>query len=267
MSDVAPSPPTLVSLPRHLGRPDFQEISKEVLVAADPFIGDASLPFLRQGLQEAGPSMLKVLGSVRTGPLQNTLPTEIPIVVNDSSASLPTHMMAIYGPPPQNPSAEKRKITLYPVHSTVLAAYCAKLPAFRPTSDAVMSATPEHIVREVTIPVRPICLPSPQTYPQLSSFLYTKRTDALLASMMPCLPPQSLANQSEIITFATRLAGTYTIHALLQHAMTVHGLWGNVCALGIFDDALWDTIDLAWQVLLTAIAIGTGNPQDMISSA
>lgn len=196
--------------------------------------------------------------------MRNTLPTEIPVVVNDTTGPLPTHMMAIYGPPPQNGSAEKRKITLYPVHNTVLAAYCSKLPPFRPTSEAIRSAGPEKTLREVILPVRPICLPSAQTYPQLSSFLYTKRTDALLASMMPCLPPQSLADQSEITAFATRLAGTYTIQALLQHAMTVHGLWGNVCALGIFDDALWETIDLAWQVLLTAIAIGTGNPQSMI---
>jgi hypothetical protein len=47
--------------------------------------------------------------------------------------------------------------------------------------------------------------------------------------------------------------------------MAVHGLWQNVCALGIFDDGLWETIDFAWRILLTAIAIGTGNPQAMIA--
>jgi hypothetical protein len=175
-------------------------------------------------------------------------------------------MMAIYGPPPKKNSTEKRKITLYPVHSIVLAAYCSKLPAFSPTSAEVTSVSLGQNLKDVTIPIRPICLPSPQTYPQLSSFLYTKRTDALLASMMPCLPPTTLEDEpSQIPTFATKLAGTYTIQALLQHTMFVHGLWQNVCALGIFDESLWETIDLAWQVLLTAIAIGTGNPHEMIT--
>jgi len=48
--------------------------------------------------------------------------------------------------------------------------------------------------------------------------------------------------------------------------MIVHGLWRNVCALGVFDDNLWNAMDLAWEVLLTAIAIGTGNPQAMVGN-
>jgi hypothetical protein len=212
--------------------------------------------------------MLRVLGGVSANPMKNSLPKEIAISVQDTTSSLPTHMMAIYGPPPKKDCTEKRKITLYPVHSIVLAAYCSKLPAFGPTSDDVMSVMPGENLKDATIPICPICLPSPQTYPQLSSFLYTKRTDALLASMMPCLPPRTLEDEpSQIPTFAIKLAGTYIIQALLQHTMVVHGLWQNVCALGIFDDSLWETIDLAWEVLLTAIAIGTGNPQEMIIPA
>lgn len=189
-----------------------------------------------------------------------SLPREMYVSVNDTSNALPTHMLAIFG---QNSTAEKRKITMFPAHSTVLAAYCSKLAPFGPTSDDVRNARSD--VRGITIPVRPISLPSPETYPQLSSFLYTKHTNALLSSMLPCLPPRTLSNeQSEVTAFATRLAATYTMQALVRHCTTIIGLWSNVCALGIADGSLWETIDLAWKVLLTAIAIANGTPERMI---
>lgn len=213
--------------------------------------------------------MLHVLGSVKGNPIKDVLPKELSIVVHDISFAAPSHMFAVYGPPAQKGSTERRKVTLYPAHSLIFAAYCSKLPPFPPSGfeDTSQQSAPQ----ELNVPVRPLCLPSPQTYPCLSSFLYTKRTDALLQSLVPCQLPTALIQRQEevslpssLVTFATRLAGTYTTQALLQHIMTVHGLWQNVCALGIFDDSLWETIDLAWQILLTAIAIGTGNPQAMI---
>ena len=41
--------------------------------------------------------------------------------------------------------------------------------------------------------------------------------------------------------------------------MRVNGLWRNVCALGIFDSGIWETIDTAWEVLLLALGMATGN--------
>lgn len=62
------------------------------------------------------------------------------------------------------------------------------------------------------------------------------------------------------------LAGMYTPPALLYQAMAVHGLWQNVCALGIFDDELWDMMDLAWEVMLSAVAIAIGSPEKMLGT-
>jgi hypothetical protein len=35
--------------------------------------------------------------------------------------------------------------------------------------------------------------------------------------------------------------------------MIVNGLWRNVSTLGIFDDQLWDVMDMAWELLLGAL--------------
>ena len=210
---------------------------------------------------------------MKGNPIKDALPKELSIVVHDLSSALPSHMFAVYGPPSKKGSSERRKVTLYPVHSLIFAAYCSKLPPFPPAG--VPTTSQPGVPQELNVPIRPLCLPSPQTYPCLSAFLYTKRTDMLLQSLMPCQPPTPLAQRqeqdtpsqsSQIVDFSARLAATYTTQALLQHTMTVHGLWQNVCALGIFDDSLWETIDLAWHILLTAIAIGTGSPQSMILS-
>ena len=208
--------------------------------------------------------MLNVLSTVKASLASSLLPKELTIVVQDLTSVLPTHMVAVYGhaPKTQTQTQRRTKVTLLPVHSLVFAAHCSKLPPFPPTL-----APPEQKPgsQEITVPVWPLCLPSPQLYPQLAAYLYNKRTDLVLQTLLPCPPPPTLeVDPSLIVPFATKLSGTFTVHALLQHQLMVHGMWQNVCALGIFDDLLWDTLDLAWQILLTALAIATGNASLMI---
>jgi len=276
MKDAEPSFATAtvpITLPRELGRPEYREVSEQAITAVDPELLGTDVSYLRDGLERFGPEMLQVLSSVEGNPIKDALPKELSIIVHDLSSALPSHMFAVYGPPSKKGSSERRKVTLYPAHSLIFAAYCSKLPPFPPAATPTTSQS--GVPQELNVPIRPLCLPSPQTYPHLSAFLYTKRTDILLQSLMPCQPPTTLgqgqeqdpsSQSSQLVDFSARLAGTYTTQALLQHTMTVHGLWQNVCALGIFDECLWETIDLAWQILLTAIAIGTGNPQSMILS-
>jgi hypothetical protein len=204
--------------------------------------------------------MLRALTGVKATPAKDVVPKELEITVQDVSALPPSHMLAVHGPKP--PSAPRTKVTLYPVHSIVLSSYCAKLPAF-PTSEPMPSTSSSQTHK---IPVRPLCLPCPSTYVHLAAFLYTKRTDMLFASLMPpnTKPSASLLSSlaspshDDVMAYANAIAGTYTTALLLQHAFVVHGFWRNVCALGIFDNSLWDVIDAAWSVLLTAIAVSTG---------
>ena len=172
----------------------------------------------------------------------------------------PTHMLAVFARQiPGKPIS--RTITLHTTHSLVIASHCANLPKF-PTPLSV--PLPEEGVLKMNVPVWPLCLPSPVTYPHLIRYLYSKRTDYFMRSVLPRPPPISfLQNPSQVSDFSRELAETFTVQTLIKHATTVFGVWQNVCALGVFDDNLWETLDALWELLLTSIAIGTGNPSAM----
>jgi hypothetical protein len=77
----------------------------------------------------------------------------------------PTHLLAVFGKQLTGKSLQQRRVTLHPVHSLVFASYSTSLPDF-PSPQPV--SLPEWI-RKVDIPVWPLCLPSPATYPTLTS--------------------------------------------------------------------------------------------------
>ncbi|KAF7366432.1 Clampless1 Clp1 protein [Mycena sanguinolenta] len=251
MQDV--EAPSLITktyrLPKELLRPAFQEVSKETLLTVAPELrGDTpDLEYIRDMMEELGPGLLRAVVSVVADPPKDAVPKEIAITINDQADyPPPTHMLALHAPAPKGaPATSARKVTLVPAHAVVLALHCARLPT-------------------LTEPARSAC-PSPASYPLLSTFLYTKRADHLLKSLLPTPPPQKLDDDRTLLpAFAGRLASTYTAQALLLHVTTVHGLWQNACVLGVFVDELFDTIDLAWEVLLTAMAISQGTPHLML---
>ncbi|KAF8964763.1 hypothetical protein BDZ97DRAFT_1918722 [Flammula alnicola] len=255
-----------ISLPKELARPEFKDISSEALLAVEPSLEETDLQFLRDSLESLGPELMQSLANVKVNPVKDRLPKELTVLAHDMTAILPTHMLAVFGRPSPSssgsvPSPRPRKVTLFPVHSLVLLAHCANLP--KPPSALPVPLTGQ---QEVQLPIWSLCLPSPLTYPQLSTYLYTKQIDHILKSFLPCSPPSTLMQDpSQILAFATHLSATFTIQALTKYALTVHGLWQNVCALGIFDDNLWDAMDVMWKSLLTALAIATGEPSLMLS--
>lgn len=188
-------------------------------------------------------------------------------------------MLAIYGPPPPSTSStpvSKRQITLYPVHAHFLAMHCSRLPPFSPFEDTL--AKPKTLFK---IPVRILCLPSPSTYARLSTYIYTRNPDVLLSSLMPLPPPVGIltpasidgtpavplssdAHRKLVITYIYQIASKFTTQTILQYSTVVRGLWQNTCVLGIFDDGLWEVMDVAWQILLAAIAVGTGASIDLV---
>ncbi|KAF8153097.1 clampless1 Clp1 protein [Crassisporium funariophilum] len=253
-----------VNFPRELARPEFKEVSQEAIRAVDSTLMDTDIEHIRESIEILGPDLLKSLGSVKANPIKDRLPKELEIIVNDMTAILPTHMLAVFGKQAATGDAAKRprKVTLFPVHSLVFAAQCANLPKFPSTLPVELT---QEGPQRLEVPIWSLCIPSPLTYPQLSRYLYTKRTEGLFKALLPCPPPPAFEHTpAEVLNFATHLAGTFTVQALVKHTLTVHGLWQNVCALGVFDDQLWDAMDLMWETLLTAIAIGTGNPGAMI---
>jgi len=261
-----------IALPKELPRPAFCEVSKEALVAASPELAESECPpaeLIRDILPQWGAEMLHSLAGVTASPPSDRLPDELSILVNEFAATdPPTHLMAVYGarPTPGKPI----QVRLYPAYGLVFAANCAKLPLLtKPTVDSSnfpqseeRSSCSEH---QLMARVQPLCLPSPETYPQLANYLYTKKTSIIFSdTFLPRASQSFNSSQHNPIQYASELARKYTGQALLQHISLVHGLWQNVCALGVFDESLWEAMDVVWRILLTALAIGTGNPSLMI---
>ncbi|KAF9444286.1 hypothetical protein P691DRAFT_786894 [Macrolepiota fuliginosa MF-IS2] len=269
------SPPTQsttipITFPLFLGRPEYVEVPRKSIEAVDPELAKTDVNYIQDTLMAStmGPSMYQVLRryTAKDKDLlsRGTLPREISIIVEDMASVLPTHMMAIHGPAPKNPSDNKTKITLFPVHSLILATHCAKLPPFPPTNETSSKVDPS--TREIELPVRPLFLHSPKTFPLLLEYLYLKRTEVLLRHMIPIMLPVSLINQPDQHESFARVLGTkFTVQGLIQHMTIVHGMWQNACALGVFDDELWGAMDFAWKLLLMSLAVSTGKPETLES--
>lgn len=204
-----------------------------------------------------------MLNATNAVPHKHVLPKELEIVVNDMSGyEPPTHLMAVYAA--KNPQSQAIDVKLYPAHGLIFAINCARLPVLPRNADR--SSFPQSSERSSSGPqlfaqIQPLCLPHPQTFLYLSTYLYTKDPSFLYA------PPFLLRAGQEgfdpakhpITHYAAELARMYTGPALLKSAYMVYGFWQNVCALGIFDDEIWDAMDVVWQVSLTALAISTGS--------
>ncbi|KAG6890362.1 hypothetical protein C0992_002086 [Termitomyces sp. T32_za158] len=280
MSDATPLPSSSntvpVALPKELGRPMYQEVTREALVACSSSFTQVPAAYLRDSFELIGPHALKSLASVRPQPFSpNKLPSEVEVKLECDDPLNPTHMLAIYGPPSASTLStpmSKRQVTLYPVHAHFLAIHCSRLPPFIPFEDTVVK--PKSLFK---IPVRTLCLPSPSTYARLSTYIYTRNSNALLSSLMPCPPPVGIITPAApalplpsdehrklVMAYVYQIASKFTSQTILKHSTVVHGLWQNTCALGIFDDGLWEVIDVAWQILLAAIAVGTGASIDLV---
>jgi len=207
--------------------------------------------------------MMSAVANVHAEPPKTHLPREINVPLNEQvSAACPTHMLAVYShspapnaapnPTSNAPAQQRREVTTYPVHSLVLSAHCSNLPALPPRSTA---RVPENTIN---LPVVLLGLPSAETFPVLQSYLYTKRVDNLLSAFMPLAPEpvrtgtpltQIIANHSEV------LGEMFDAETLLRHAMLINGVWRNACVLGIRDDTLWGSIELAWGSLIGGLEI------------
>ena len=191
--------------------------------------------------------LLSVLPRVRAQTLRDTLPKELSISVDDALSDLPTHMFAVYSQ--KSNVVGPRRVTLFPIHDIVFSSQCAnltKLPAMAKVDVSASIVEPSL----ATIPVVPLTIPSPQTFPQLAAYLYTHSTLDLLAFLLPI----RAAGAHPLHNIGDAMAEAHNVHAVLAHAMTVIGVWGNACALGVFDLGLWNAPDVAWEEIITLLA-------------
>ncbi|EIN14565.1 hypothetical protein PUNSTDRAFT_81029 [Punctularia strigosozonata HHB-11173 SS5] len=266
MPEAKPAASSSVSLPRRLTKPAFKPINREAIRAADPELADTPTPYIQLRLAEHGNAMYKVLQSVEASAPERKeeMPKEVKIVVNDvKTAELPTHILGVY----RNwalPGESNKRVDLYPAHHIMLAAHCSNLP---PIPAPPAQSAPEEAPATITVPFLPICIPSPQTFPLLLTYIYTGREDALYSALLPMpvpsYPPTATTEEQARIDqeFSALLARSFPAAKLLEWAMRVNGLWRNTCTLGVDLDDLWTAIDLCWVLLLDAIAISTGGPR------
>jgi hypothetical protein len=145
--------------------------------------------------------------------------------------------------------------------------HCANFPAMpeRIPSEPSSSSRPQDV--QITLPTQSLCVPSPESYAPLARYIYHKDTLKLLTELLPVAPDADFeANQAQVSSFGTFIGRNCELSKIVSRMTLINGLWKNACALQVHDDwdGLWDTIELAWEVILTALAVATGKPELMI---
>ncbi|VDB87181.1 unnamed protein product [Peniophora sp. CBMAI 1063] len=266
-----PSPFTSgnINLPRHLAHPITKFPLANALRAqgVDPRV---NLNYTRNILRSVGPQMWRTLTSmaVRAAERRQGMPQKVDLVVNNCEGEMPSHCLAIWSldrqlSPPQLDN--NINVTLYPVHGSVLAVNAAHLPVLVPGTPAA----PRTPGSRMEVPVVSLALPAPHMFNPLLRYMYTKDHNALFASMFPAgaLPPIGETPRERMLAGATSLAQMVPREVLFRMASCITGFWRNVCFIGVFDDALWATMDLAWEIILSALAMSQPTPAPKPASA
>lgn len=203
------------------------------------------------GLSSLAPS--HVPGALPKAHLPPSLSVPLRAPPSRTVPTYPTHVLAVY-----SSKSHDSQAMMIPVHSLVLAAQCARLPELR---------TPKHPVSHtLLLPVIPLAVPSTAAFAILRTFMYDHRLDSVLNALFP-LPSAFLANLSPSTVRATMASGHalhqlsaylseatgHNLHTLTTHTAHVKDLWHDMVALGLFDSELWDTLDLAWDIVLGAM--------------
>jgi hypothetical protein len=201
--------------------------------------------------------MYQALRSTKAAASGSTLPKTLFINLDGQTSTTmpPTHMAAIYSSAPSGP--EPCRVMMYPIHQSILSLYCANLPVL--AASTPLPTTPEALFE---VPVVPLALPNPDSFPHLTQFLYLKDVRPLFEAFLCLTPAKGIPNDLDqpaqydafVADYSVILAQNYTMQRLANQAVKVHGLWRNACALGISDTDLQGFFDLAWEILIKALA-------------
>ena len=205
--------------------------------------------------------MLAGISSLSSSHLPTSMPKSqvpqvlsIPIRSSSAQPTYPTHILAIA----PSKSSPNEHAFLFPVHSITIASQCTALPRLPPSSGPSGGS--------VHVPVLPLNLPSPAAFKVVHSYLYNHSLEAFMKSLFPL--PSAFVQSLSHHTIQSTLASGSSLHqlssylcastggslqALTTHAAHVKELWQDMVALGLHDPELWDTLDLAWEVVLGAL--------------
>ncbi|KAG6826829.1 hypothetical protein H0H92_014247 [Tricholoma furcatifolium] len=247
-----------VQLPRKLDRPPFVPISRDAIFAAAPELVDVPSEYIRRSLSSRAQQMRDGTSALATSHMpkalpQSRLPPSLTVPIRAASSAYPTHVMAV-----NSSKAPSDTAMVFPIHALVISSQCAKLPV-------LPSPAQQSHPHTVHLPVLPLSVPSPAAFAVLHSYLYDHNLATVLKALIPA-PSGFLQTLSHAAVRGALESGP-TLHQLSAYLCTsasgnistlrtysVHAkeLWQTMCALGIFDEQLWDTLDLAWDVILGA---------------
>ncbi|KAH9947849.1 hypothetical protein B0H21DRAFT_736614 [Amylocystis lapponica] len=264
---IAALEPELADVPLEYIRKHLAGQANQMLTALSLLTLPGSLPRAR-----LPPSIDAPLRPASNTPSSSAFPTHLLAISSSKSPSAPnTPTAASFAS--QSSSTLSVTIPLYPTHALVLAAHCTLLPP-------LPRSRPSNHTTAVSLPIVPLTVPSAEVFPLLHAYLHTRRPDTLLASLLPSLasvlPPANVAagssapgkamyiaqfSSESLLRLAHGLASSAHAHAgaqgalagLMAHTKAINGLWRNACALGVFDAELWGVMDLAWEIVLTAL--------------
>jgi hypothetical protein len=213
--------------------------------------------------------MYQALRSTKATVSGSTLPKTLAINLDgQTSASMPpTHMAAIYSSAPSGP--EPRRVMMYPIHQSILSLYCANLPVLEASA-----LPPTNSESSFEVPVVPLALPNPESFPFLTQFLYLKDAHTLFEAFFSLTPSKGIPSDLDqparydefVAEYSTNLAQNYTMQRLANQAAKVHSLWRNACALGISDVDLQAFFDLAWEILMKALTLSSNSSPVVVST-
>ncbi|RXW20242.1 hypothetical protein EST38_g5617 [Candolleomyces aberdarensis] len=229
-----------VQLPRNLARPPFAEVSRDSIMAAAPELASVPAEYIRRGLRPKANQHLK--------------PSQVP----DADLHTPFTIALVYF------RASTRGPTTADLPNTCSSRIGFKIPILQRAPDDLPASSPGGST--ITLPVLPLTLPSPAAFSILHQFMYHHRLDSVLQALFP-LPSAFLHNLSHQTVQSTLASGTMlhqlstyvcssassNLATLTTHAAHVKELWQDMVALGLHDPELWDTVDLAWEIVLGAL--------------
>ncbi|GJJ14741.1 hypothetical protein Clacol_009008 [Clathrus columnatus] len=216
--------------------------------AIDPVLSGVPLGYILYNLKDIGPKLSEGAKATQAIPPTGPLHSEMLVKFNNTDLEPPTHILAVHS------KQQNGLFTLYPVHALVVSTGCAHLPLL-PDSPAI---PPGAAMPELTLPVVSLSIPSPSMFQPILNYLYMRQNDVILDVLLPIEDNEV----DPFIEMSKKQAEQFSVKELLINARKIWGLWANASALGIFDDHLFTTMEIAWEICIGALNISLDKPLD-----
>jgi hypothetical protein len=283
-----------IFLPRSMLRPNEMPINMERLVALDDEFEGLPLELIRDGLALLGPEcalfplfVFTLYANARVTPrwfnsVQSAIPQIQPgdkigptkkVRLTNYHGAPPTHVLALYDPlasekDPRYPTVV-RSFILAPTHAAVIQSHCAMVSAMVYDYHDNLD---EYGVLELPIFYLPV--PYPRMWNCLHQYFYIKQPSILLKSLLPdhmvhiytglcepCVNQEAVAARKDqleqmVHDLSRQLAQAFTAYTLVTYVKDIIGMRLNAIVLGIHEEGFWFAIDLAYKIILRALAIG-----------